>query len=230
MTTIQTVDPAVDVLRSLLWTFNEAVNLQGLLQAKQDWYDTNQEAFWNDWITNVFDLRTADSFGLSVWSRILELPLFGSVEPSPPTYPAFSFDNGVMASPVQNFFDTNVPNTVGGNFATDADAAFGLSLEEQRILLRLRYFQLVTRATIPEINTFLLEVFGSDEIYATDNLDMTMRYVYVGATAINLATLLQTFDLLPRPAGVRIITEFANVQSFGFDPVGQNFDNGSFRA
>lgn len=230
MSTIQQYNPSVNVLRSVLWAFNEAVNLQGLLQAKQDWYTTNHVDFWTAWVRDVFDLRTATSFGLSVWSRVLDLPLFGTTPISPPDYPAFGFDNGVMGSPITNFFDAGVAGSVGGNFATDPEGAFGLSTEQQRILLRLRFFQLVTRATIPEINTFLVQVFGPDEIWAADNLNMTMRYVYIGATARDLQNLLETYDLLPRPAGVRIITEFADVQSFGFDPVGQNFFESSFRA
>lgn len=229
MSTIQTYNPTVNVLRSLLWAFNDAVNLQGLLQDKQTWYTENHVTFWNNWVRDVFDLRTANIFGVSVWSRILDVPFVGTVEPSPPTYPAFAFDNGVANSPIQNFFDPNTPNTAGGNFATDADASFGLSVDELRLLLRLRFFQLVTRGAIPEINRFLRFLFGPDELYATDNLDMTMRYVFIGAVARNLIQPITQFDLLPRPAGVRIIIEEATVQSFGFEPVGQNFDNGSFR-
>lgn len=230
MTTIQTVNPSVNVLRSLLWAFNDAVNLQGLLQAKQTWYNANHQTFWNNWIRDVFDLRTANIFGVAVWSRILDVPFVGTVDPSPPTYPAFGFDNGNMASPIQNFFDAGVIDSAGGNFATDSDTSFGLSVDELRLLLRLRFFQLITRGAVPEINRFLHFLFGPDELYAVDNLNMTMRYVFVGAVARNLVQPMIQFDLLPRPAGVRIITEFTDAPSFGFDPVGQNFFESSFRA
>jgi hypothetical protein len=71
---IQQFDFSVNLLQALLWQYNGATNLQGLLEAKYNWYYTNQSQFWNDWIGNVFNLATADDFGLAVWSIILGQP------------------------------------------------------------------------------------------------------------------------------------------------------------
>ena len=75
---IQSFDFSVNLLQALLWEYNEASNLQSILTQKQAWYNTNQSNFWNNWIVNVFDMRTANEFGLTVWSIILDLPLFYS--------------------------------------------------------------------------------------------------------------------------------------------------------
>ena len=80
---IERFDFSVNVLRSLLWQYNNAPNIQALLQDKQTFYNQAQEQFWQDWLTNVFNLETANEFGLAVWSIILDLPLFGQTADSP---------------------------------------------------------------------------------------------------------------------------------------------------
>ena len=212
---IQSFDYSVNLLRSLLWAHNNSVNLQALLQAKQDWYNQNHVDFWEDWITNVFDLRTANEFGLSVWSSILNFPLFGDNNVSPPSYPAFNFEPTGL-------------NFEHGNFATDAVGAFGLPLEQKRVLLRLRYFQLITRGSTPEINQFLNALFGPNQMYVLDGLNMTMTYVFVGADARGFFSLFQLFDILPRPAGVEVNFIDSDLEFFGFGQFNLNFSNGSF--
>ncbi len=231
MSTIQLYDASVDILTSLLWQSNQAVNLTALLQAKQDWYDENHVEFWNNWCVDVFDLRTANEFGLSVWAVILDLPLFGDDEVSPTDYPAFGFGNITgtpSSSPIQNFYDPGTSGSVGGNFATDARGAFGIDVEKKRILLRLRYFQLVTRGTQLEVNTFLNYLFGPNQIYMLDGLDMTITYVFLGALARSMQSLFEIFDVLPRLTGVEVNFVDAELIAFGFAPPNTNFDNGSF--
>ena len=64
--TIQQIDYTVNVLRPLLWQYNQADNLRGLLELKQVFYDREQRDFWQNWYRDVFDLRTANDFGLTV--------------------------------------------------------------------------------------------------------------------------------------------------------------------
>ena len=85
---------SVNLLAALLWQYNNAANLQSILQSKQDWYDINQKEFWENWITNVFNLDTADEFGLAVWAIILDLPLFVSSGATPTSVLSFGFDAG----------------------------------------------------------------------------------------------------------------------------------------
>ena len=83
---------SIDLLNSIMWQDNESVNLQELARLKQEWYQKNHCDFWNDWIVNVFDLNTANDFGLQVWSKILGVELYSNVVASPPDYPAFGFE------------------------------------------------------------------------------------------------------------------------------------------
>lgn len=66
-------DYAVDLLQALIWQYDNAPRLQRLLQQKQDWYDKNNTTFWADWLKNVFNINTANDFGLTVWGKLLHV-------------------------------------------------------------------------------------------------------------------------------------------------------------
>jgi hypothetical protein len=72
----------VDILSALDWQRSNAKGLVTLAKSIQQWMKDNHCKFWDDWQVDVFDLNTANDFGLSVWSRILDVPLFGEDLPS----------------------------------------------------------------------------------------------------------------------------------------------------
>lgn len=91
MARIQDFNFSVDLLRAVLWQYDTAPNLQSLLTAKQRWYLERHTTFWSDWVRDVFDLRTANDFGLSVWAVILGIPLEVNVGGPNPNKPTFGF-------------------------------------------------------------------------------------------------------------------------------------------
>lgn len=222
MSRIQAIDFSVNLLQAILWQYNDAARLQSILQQKQEWYDENQNAFWSDWVADVFDLRTVNDFGASVWSVILGIPLQVDQPPSPPDYPAFGF-----GGPADEPFHKNFGN---GNFATGNGVANQLTLAQKRLVLRLRYFQLVSRGTVPEINDFMRKLFEDQgNVYVLDTLDMEFAiYIFTFAPSSQLYYILDNYDLLPRPAGVGVKVTVATEFAFGFDEFHANFDNGNF--
>jgi hypothetical protein len=64
-----------DITRALKWQQNNAPNIQSIISQKADWYSKYNTTFWTNWEANVFDLRTANAFGLTIWCIILGLPL-----------------------------------------------------------------------------------------------------------------------------------------------------------
>lgn len=211
---IQEFDFSVDLLRNLLWEYNEATSLQSLISQKQDWYIKNHTQFWNDWMVDVFDLNTANDFGLSVWSIILNIPLVVAQEPDPDKV-AFGFG-------------PDRANFNNGNFMPTS-SAFNLTQEQKRLVLKLRYFQLITRGAIPEINAFLAYVFGDGVAYVTDSLTMKMRYIFTVPLPSALELVLQSYDILPRPAGVGVsYAIIGEADGWGFGRYRQNFNNGNF--
>lgn len=213
---IQQFDFSVNLLQALLWQYNNATNLQALLEAKYNWYYTNQSQFWNSWITNVFDLATANDFGLAVWSIILGQPTFINNGPAPDDYPAWGFGQYH-----QNFTNGNFCNTTGSTYQ--------LPTQWARLLLQLRYFQLTSSGTVPEINRMLAYLFADyGPAYLQDQLDMTQRYVFDFDMPSGLLLILQNFDILPRPAGVESTYIQGNLETWGFGQYHANFTNGNF--
>lgn len=189
--TIQLFDTDVNVTEALLWQYNEALRLQSLLQEKQAWYAQNQAAFWDEWLHDVFDLRTANLFGLSVWAIILGQPIIFNNVGNPAQIP-WGFNSHV--------FHTNFNR---GNFVSTSGYTYVLSEAGARVALKLRYFQLTSSGTVPETNRMLKYVFGDQGLaYLVDNGNMTQTYVFTFALSAELEFLFKNFDVLPRPAGV----------------------------
>lgn len=64
-----------DLTRALKWMHNNAPNIQSIITQKANWYSKYNDQFWANWEANVFDIRTANAFGLVVWCIILGIPL-----------------------------------------------------------------------------------------------------------------------------------------------------------
>jgi hypothetical protein len=186
----QNFDPTVDLTEALLWEYSQAAKLIALVNAKNAWYQTNHVQFWQNWVTNVFDIRTCGLFGLAVWSIILNIPLYVSVTPTGQG-PAFGFS-------------TLNKNFGWGNFQTNSASAVSLTIDQQRTLLLLRYNQLTGNCTVPFINRMLKNILGSyGKIYVEDPLDMSqLNYVVTFPPNSALLFIMTECNVLPRPAGV----------------------------
>jgi hypothetical protein len=214
--TVQEFDFSVNLLKAILWEYNDAANLQSLLTQKAAWYTTNQTEFWENWITNVFDLRTANDFGLSVWSIILGAPINMVSRPSNRTSWGFGSKRG---------------NFAHYNFANPNGIIRQMPTEMARIYLQLRYFQLTSSGTVPETNRMLKYVFGGmGSCWLQDKGNMEQRYVFNFPLSRELTFLFDNFDILPRPAGVGTTYIDLTRRIWGFGPFRKNFNNGNFGA
>ena len=66
------INSNIDLKQCLLWQYQNSPALKSLILSKEQWYKTHQAEFWQDWYDNVFNLDTANDFGLSVWGQILK--------------------------------------------------------------------------------------------------------------------------------------------------------------
>ena len=215
---IQAFDFSLNLLRAMLWQYNDAPRLESLVTQKQEWFNIENQGFWEDWQRDVFDLRTANVFGLSVWAIILDTPL--------------TVDSGALPGEERMIFGfaSDDENFTHGNF--EPWVLLPLTVEQARLILRLRYFQLVTRGTVPEINEYFAALFGDQgSAYVVDGRNMTARYVFGFALSTDLQQVLSLFDLLPRPAGVFVdYVVIPDATNWGFGRYHLNFNNGNFHA
>lgn len=198
----------------LYWQHANAKILQCLILA---WIEKRKELvtdFYDSWVEDVFNINTANEFGLSVWSIILDIPITIEI----PAQQTVSFGFGP--------FRRNFNN---GNFGAGGVSA--LSKEDARRVLKLRYYQLITKASVTEANAIIKNVFGDlGQSYVIDRYNMTATYVFNFTLDSALLEIIKDFDLLPRPAGVKIDILYFPGGAFGFGPNRANFDNGRFRA
>lgn len=207
---IQQFDFSMDLMKVVKWEYDQAPNLSSILNLKQKWYDVNHQEFWKSWERDVFNLLTANDFGLNVWAIILNIPLYTESNASPDDYPAFGFSD----------FGLNFGRS---NFATDASQVNSLTIEQKRQLLRMRWWQITSDGSMPSINHALFDIFGKD-VYALDGHDMTITVVYQTILPDIMMRLLQDFDLIPRPSGVKFNHLVKPRDAFGFAEYGINFD------
>lgn len=58
----------------ITWQFDQAPNLCGLITALADIFQATTADFWDDWLSNVTNIDTANDFGLSLFGAILAFP------------------------------------------------------------------------------------------------------------------------------------------------------------
>ena len=202
MSTIQQIDTNANLLRAILWQYEGAENLRQIVEAEQAWFDGAQVDFWESWIRDVFNFNTANDFGLAVWSRILDIDLGVDVSASPDE-PCFGFGQ----------YNENFQN---GNFSRVRGGTVSLTTDQKRLVIRLRYAQLTTRPTVPNINRILSDVFADfgGSAYVTDNQDMTIDYQFNFLIPSSLRFILEKYDLLLRPSTVGYTYNETNVLVF----------------
>lgn len=188
MSQIQEFDYSANLLRVVPWQYNDAERLLKWLQNKQDFFKTNSEEFWQNWQTNVFNIDTINEFGVSVWAIILDIPLLITQE--------------AREANTSWGFGQYRKNFNNGNFNPGATQQ-NLTIEQKRTLLKMRYQQLISRGTIPEINKIMQDAWGSSgNVYCIDNEDMTISYVFEFEAEPWMIYAIETLDILPRPSAV----------------------------
>src|SRR5690554_6298299 len=212
----QAFDFSVNLMRSILWQYEGAPKAIALAQADQDFIDQNHSEFWDNWITDVFDLTTANAFGLAVWARILDLPI--------------SITEVRNVEDVWGFGVYN-ENFENGGFGVAADTDLMLDVESARQLLRLRWVQLTMRPTVPNINRALEDILGPGIVEVIDEYDMLYAtYFFQRTPDYKLRRLLERTNVLPRPSTVGVQWVVQVRLAFGFGEHHLNFNNGSFGA
>lgn len=202
---IQQFDYHSDLLQAILWQYENADKLKSLAHFKADYFHQSTVLFWQNWYRDIFNIDTANDFGLAVWARILDVPLGIDISPSEKTKIGFGFGKKKA-----NF---------NANFRRNTDYTLSLTLDQKRMLIRMRYFNLTQSPTVTNINQFLKRFFwrGESKVFVLDPFDMTyMYYVFNFNPDERLRLLLENFDLMPRPSGVGVKYRIITKKAFGY--------------
>lgn len=195
---IETFNYNINVLAVLIWQYENSENIKTLIINKNIWDSLYGTLFWDSWYSDVFNLATADLFGLTVWSIILDLPLFVPISSPNPAAPVWGFNELPFPTVNENL------NFTHGNLA-GALVIPTLTEDEQRIALQLKYYQLVSRGAVTEVNQFLHYLFGGmGGAWMIDNFDMTITYQFNFDINPVFLTVIANYELLPKPAGINV--------------------------
>lgn len=181
--------PSFDVWTTIISQYADSGRLTSLIESFNDAMDQTQN------MDNLYDLvwnvLTAQGYGLDVWGRIVNVTRALSF-PGTISYLGFEeaaswtgFGQGILFS--------------GGGTTTN----FQLSDADFRRLVMAKAAANITDGSIPSFNAILLSLFPlRGKCYVADNLDMTATLTFqFGLNPIELA-IVQQKDVLPYPCGV----------------------------
>jgi len=172
--------------------------------------DADLDAFY-DYVWNV---HTAEGFGLDIWGRIVNVGR-QLIIPGAETY--FGFDEAYTAPTA----DTGPqPFDRAPFWAGEQDTkSFTLADDAYRTLILVKALANISDCTAPSLNQLLSNLFeGRGRCYVADTGDMSLRYVFEFAlTPYEIAILTQS-GAVPRPAAVLTHVILVDISStFGFN-------------
>ena len=87
------IDFSADSLQSVkLWQYNDAVRLNTLLDGEIAFAEKNITGFWQNWFDDVFNIDTAQNYGLTLWGQILGVRRISYTDPDTNTEVVVSDD------------------------------------------------------------------------------------------------------------------------------------------
>lgn len=209
---------------AFIWQYSRAANLNRILENEIDFYKEAVGDFYTDWERDVFNLETANSFGLSVWAKILGVS-------RPTVSPQNYIIDNEYALRLYNPNDKNwhaiwltdsIPmGAVEQNASSEFYEIPSIPIDDTtfRRCLFAKLQLLYSNGSITDINNYLAEIFPNDGVYVQDNYDMTMSVVFSTTPTDETLTIITTPDFSPKVAGVFLNTgiDLLSPDTFGFE-------------
>lgn len=179
-----------DFTTTILSQYANSQTLTQLIENLNTYLD--QTGNYDNFYDNIWNILTAQGYGLDVWGRIVGVSRV--VQLSTSTNLGLSGPSGKSGDSlnVQPFYS-------GGSITNN----FSLSDDSFRTLILAKALANISDGSIPAINQILLNLFPNrGNCYCTDGENMTMTYTFKFAlTAVELAVVSQS-GVLPKPVGV----------------------------
>lgn len=199
----------INVEQTIISQYGNSATITQLVRNMNEYLDPRADfdAFYNF----VWNVETAQGFGLDIWGRIVNIKRELLV-PDTPNY--FGFSDaipGPFPFDEQPFYSGTEPSTQTYRLGDDA----------YRQLILVKALANISATNAPSINQLLQNLFaGRGRCYVNDTGEMTMRYTFEFLlTPYEFAIMTQS-GALPRPAGVDATLITTNIPVFGFSEAG----------
>jgi len=196
--------------RTVQKEYSNSPVLLALLDSFDQWVDL--EAFTAQFLSYVWDISTAQNFGLDIWGRILGQSRYIQVAQMPGDN--FGFDKG--ATPGTNWKPWNQAPFYGGQ--TAGTVSFALQDEYYRKLLLVKAAANIASSDCPSINALMRSMFGDrGKCYVGYDINTPMHIGYhfeFDPTPVE-QSIIQS-GLFPQPAGTIAEYIYGGSSTYGF--------------
>lgn len=145
---------AIDLNKCILWQYNDAKNLQRILQGEYDFFDFCTNKFWQNYIDFIFNVSTATRTGLERWARLVGISSYYATETNDkPIKGKASWEvviDGVSRDIELNYVEAHERGT---KFASMTD-------DFLRRAIIARFFLLDSNGSCDAINRYLAIMYG----------------------------------------------------------------------
>jgi len=181
----------IDLASTVIAQYSNSPVLLSMLGSINSALDSDAETA--DFYNKVFNIATAQGYGLDVWGRILRVSRKLLLPQLKSQYFGFSEANGWQPWGQAQFWD-----------GCGQYSIYTLGDTEYRRLLMVKAHNNISNLSIENMNFVLNALFGdTTKCYVQDNLDMTIYLVFETPLTLIQASILVQSDLLPRPMGIK---------------------------
>lgn len=187
----------IDVERTIMSQYANSPTICGLIEGFSECIDPRADiqAFF-DYVWNV---HTAQNFGLDIWGKIVGVNRSLQITPFPYN---FGFD-----TPLDSFTPFNVAPF--RNSAANLEQKYVLSDTAYRKLILTKALANISSTTIFSLNKILNKLFPDrGRCYVQDLGDMAIKYVFEFKLQAYEIAIVETSGVMPKPAGVSFTTQY----------------------
>ncbi|GAN63199.1 hypothetical protein AA0313_0906 [Acetobacter indonesiensis NRIC 0313] len=181
-----------DVQKTILSQYACSPTINALIAAWNQAFDPS--AWINDWYDKIWNLDTAQGYGLDVWGRIVGVERVLKL----------------TADSVLGFHEAEDLTEEGFNTApwysgTATTGNYRLSDDGFRQLIYAKALANITDCSVTSLNAILMTLFaGQGDAWVQDNGGMSLTYCFSFVPSAVQISLIQNAGVLPRPAGVHL--------------------------
>jgi hypothetical protein len=199
----------IDVERTIISQYGNSPTILQLVQNMNAYLDPRAD--FDAFFDYVWNVDTAQGFGLDIWGRIVNIRRELQI-PNAPVY--FGFKDALPGSyPFDEapFYDGTPPATQTYKLADDA----------YRKLILTKALANIASSNAPSLNQLLQNMFADrGRCYVNDLGGMQFRYTFEFDLTLQEYAIVTQSGVLPRPAGVNAILFQSALPLFGFSEAG----------
>lgn len=197
----------IDFEKTIISQYGNSTRILELISNMNGYIDPSVDL--NTFYSMVWDIDTAQGFGLDIWGKIVGVSRNLQVSN---TIGYLGFNEGQTAALDYQTFGSGI------FYSGHVTGSYVLSDDAYRVLIYLKALANISNATIPSYNKLLNYMFsGRGRCYAVDNGLMQIRFVFEFALMPYEISILSSGAAIPRPSGVGVsLYQVDMAGTFGF--------------